>query len=133
MPTVGIAEAARLAGVNQSTVHRAMRAGKLSYTTDVAGKRRIDVAELGRAFAIRLPAEATSRGGNNAGGRDRSIAGSHCGAGGNDSRTVAAPRQERSRARAHSGAAKRALNAPAGGQRAGSLPAGAAVVVAKVV
>ena len=66
MPTVGIAEAARLAGVNQSTVHRAMRAGKLSYTTDVAGKRRIDVAELGRAFAIRLPAEATSRGGNGA-------------------------------------------------------------------
>lgn len=53
MATVGIAAAARLAGVNASTVHRAMRAGRLSYTTDPAGKRRIDVAELGRVFELK--------------------------------------------------------------------------------
>ena len=62
MPTVGIAEAARLAGVNQSTVHRAMRAGKLSYTTNGAGKRRIDVAELDRTFGVK-DAEALLGGG----------------------------------------------------------------------
>jgi hypothetical protein len=66
MSTVGIAQAARLAGVNQSTMHRAMRAGKLSYTTDAAGKRRIDVAELGRVFAIKMPTDDDLRAGNGA-------------------------------------------------------------------
>ena len=62
MPTVGIAEAAKLAGVNQSTVHRAMRSGRLSYSTDPTGKRRIDVAELGRVFELKAEADSTMLG-----------------------------------------------------------------------
>ena len=53
MASIGIAAAARLAGVNASTVHRAMQSGRLSYSTDSAGHRRIDVAELGRAFELK--------------------------------------------------------------------------------
>ena len=47
-----IYEAARLSGRNQSTLHRAMKAGRLSYTVDAAGQRRIDTAELDRVFGI---------------------------------------------------------------------------------
>jgi predicted site-specific integrase-resolvase len=53
MASIGLSEAARLAGRNQSTIHRAMKAGRLSYTTDEAGERRVDVAELERVFGIR--------------------------------------------------------------------------------
>jgi septal ring factor EnvC (AmiA/AmiB activator) len=66
MATVGIAEAARMAGVAQSTVHRAMQAGRLSYTIDPAGKRRIDVAELQRVFEIKPAHEADLAGSNGA-------------------------------------------------------------------
>lgn len=66
MTTVGIAEAARMAGVAQSTVHRAMQAGRLSYTIDPAGKRRIDVAELQRVFEIKGAETAGFVGGNGA-------------------------------------------------------------------
>jgi hypothetical protein len=66
MATVGIAEAARMAGVAQSTVHRAMQAGRLSYTTDPAGKRRIDVSELQRVFEIKSAEAAGLMGGNGA-------------------------------------------------------------------
>jgi hypothetical protein len=52
MGAIGLAEAARLAGKNQSTIHRAMKAGRLSYTRDEAGERRIDVAELERVFGV---------------------------------------------------------------------------------
>jgi hypothetical protein len=50
MAAVGIAEAARMAGVAQSTLHRAMRAGRLAFTKDEVGLRRIDVAELERVY-----------------------------------------------------------------------------------
>jgi DNA-binding transcriptional MerR regulator len=66
MAIVGIAEAARMAGVAQSTVHRAMQAGRLSYTTDPTGKRRIDVAELQRVFEIKGAETAGFAGGNGA-------------------------------------------------------------------
>jgi hypothetical protein len=52
MASVGLTEAARLVGRNQSTVHRAMQTGRLSYTTDSAGKRVVDTAELDRVFGI---------------------------------------------------------------------------------
>jgi hypothetical protein len=55
MAAVGIAEAARMAGVAQSTLHRAMRAGRLAFIKDEAGLRRIDVAELERVFGTLSP------------------------------------------------------------------------------
>jgi hypothetical protein len=51
MATIGLAEAAKLTGRNQSTIHRAMKNGRLSYTVSDSGERQIDVAELQRAFA----------------------------------------------------------------------------------
>jgi hypothetical protein len=55
MAAIGLAEAARMTGRNPSTIHRALKAGRLSYTKDAAGERRIDVAELERVFGIKLP------------------------------------------------------------------------------
>jgi hypothetical protein len=49
---VGLSEAARLTGKNQSTIHRAMRAGRLAYSAGAAGERTIDTAELDRVFPI---------------------------------------------------------------------------------
>lgn len=57
MPLVGLKEAARLTGKNQSTIHRAMKASRLSYTTSDTGERLIDPAELDRVFAIKPPAQ----------------------------------------------------------------------------
>jgi hypothetical protein len=51
---IGLRQAARLSGKNQSTLHRAMKAGRLSYTTDAAGQRRIDTAELDRVFGVTI-------------------------------------------------------------------------------
>jgi hypothetical protein len=44
-----------MTGRNQSTVHRAMRMGRLSFTVNEAGERRIDVSELERVFGIKSP------------------------------------------------------------------------------
>lgn len=55
MAEIGLAEAARLTGKNRSTLHRAMKTGRLSYTVNDAGERRIDVAELQRVFDLRSP------------------------------------------------------------------------------
>jgi hypothetical protein len=51
---IGLRQAARLTGRNQSTLHRAMKAGRLSYTVDAAGQRRIDTAELDRVFGVNM-------------------------------------------------------------------------------
>ena len=48
MAKVGLKQAAELTGRNQSTIHRAMKNGKLSYTVDDNGQRWIDPAELER-------------------------------------------------------------------------------------
>jgi hypothetical protein len=53
MASIGLSEAARLTGRNQSTIHRAMKAGRLSYTVDETGERRIDTSELARVFPIK--------------------------------------------------------------------------------
>jgi hypothetical protein len=52
MATIGVSEAARMVGRDVSTLHRMMKAGRLSYTTDSSGRRRLDPAELGRLFEI---------------------------------------------------------------------------------
>jgi hypothetical protein len=66
MAAVGIAEAARLAGVAQSTLHRAMMTGRLAYAKDSAGLRKIEVAELGRVFEIKRGKDDLFRSGNGA-------------------------------------------------------------------
>src|SRR4051795_12694965 len=53
MPAVGLSEAAKLTGRNQSTIHRAMKMGRLAFTVADSGERRIDVAELERAFGLK--------------------------------------------------------------------------------
>jgi predicted site-specific integrase-resolvase len=50
---LGLSEAARLVGRDASTLHRAMKTGRLSYTVDAAGKRQLDPAELERVFGVR--------------------------------------------------------------------------------
>jgi hypothetical protein len=52
MATIGVSEAARMVGRDVSTLHRMMKSGRLSYTTDSSGRRRLDPAELGRLFEI---------------------------------------------------------------------------------
>jgi hypothetical protein len=54
MALVGLHEASRLVGRNRSTLHRAMKDGRLSYTRGETGERRIDVAELERVFGTRV-------------------------------------------------------------------------------
>jgi hypothetical protein len=63
---IGLAEAVRLTGRNQSTIHRAMKAGRLSFTKDETGERRIDVAELERVFGVKLQRVANLNRGNGA-------------------------------------------------------------------
>src|SRR4051794_3724515 len=53
MPAVGLSEAAKLTGRNQSTIHRAMKTGRITFTVADSGERRIDVAELERAFGLK--------------------------------------------------------------------------------
>jgi hypothetical protein len=50
---LGLSEAARLVGRDVSTLHRAMKAGRLAYSLDRAGKRQLDSAELERVFGLR--------------------------------------------------------------------------------
>jgi hypothetical protein len=52
MATVGVTQAAKLTGRDPSTIFRALRTGRLSYTKDEAGNRRIDIAELERLYPI---------------------------------------------------------------------------------
>jgi hypothetical protein len=58
MPSVGLSEAAKLTGRNQSTIHRAMKVGRLAYTVEASGERRIDVSELDRVFGVKTDASA---------------------------------------------------------------------------
>jgi hypothetical protein len=50
MANIGLSEAARLTGRPRSTLHRAMKAGRLSYTVGPDGARLIDPAELERIY-----------------------------------------------------------------------------------
>jgi hypothetical protein len=52
MATVGVTQAAKLTGRDPSTIFRALRTGRLSYTKDETGNRRIDIAELERLYPI---------------------------------------------------------------------------------
>ena len=50
MAFLSISAAARAAGVDRSTIRRAVKSGRLSTTTDASGQRGIDTSELLRAF-----------------------------------------------------------------------------------
>jgi hypothetical protein len=50
MPLLGLREAAEMVGKNESTIHRAMKSGRLSFTVGPNGERQLDPAELERAF-----------------------------------------------------------------------------------
>lgn len=52
MAKVGVQRAAELTGRSKSTIQRAMNIGKLSYETDLNGRRVVDVSELDRAFGL---------------------------------------------------------------------------------
>lgn len=54
MALVGLKRASELTGKNQSTIHRAMKSGRISYSTNDSGERLVDTAELHRVFPIHL-------------------------------------------------------------------------------
>ena len=60
MALLNFTAASRAAGVNRSTVVRALKSGRLSATTNDAGERCIDTAELLRVFGP-LKADARPR------------------------------------------------------------------------
>jgi hypothetical protein len=58
---VGLNEAARLTGKDQSTITRACQAGRLSFSKDKSGSRVFDIAELERAYGpLHKPEEQTA-------------------------------------------------------------------------
>ena len=53
MALVGLKRASELTGKNQSTIHRAMKAGRLSYSLGESGERLLDTSELTRLFPLK--------------------------------------------------------------------------------
>jgi hypothetical protein len=53
MALVGLKRASELTGKNQSTIHRAMKAGRLSYSLSDSGERLLDTSELNRLFPVK--------------------------------------------------------------------------------
>ena len=53
MALVGLKRASELTGKNQSTIYRAMKAGRLSYSLGESGERLLDTSELTRLFPLK--------------------------------------------------------------------------------
>jgi len=53
MTLIGLTEASKLTGKDKTTIHRAMKSGRLSFTVGGDGDRQIDPAELERVFPIK--------------------------------------------------------------------------------
>jgi hypothetical protein len=62
MAMLNITQAARAAGVDRATVHRALKSGRLSATVDDTGARAIDTAELHRVFPLRATGDPVTAG-----------------------------------------------------------------------
>lgn len=62
MAKVSLHRATQLTGKARSTIHRAMRVGRVSYETDDHGVRHIDVSELERAFGLLPPSPPEGNG-----------------------------------------------------------------------
>lgn len=73
MAGIYLREAAKLAGVNPSTLHRAMKNGKLSFTLDGDGQRLIDPAELDRWKSDYQPQNGSNRGKTDASDSPQSV------------------------------------------------------------
>ena len=74
MAAIGLAEAARLTGKNQSTIHRAMKTGRLSFSLGPGGEREIDPAELHRVFGVAVGGSPPRNGATDAAGLHRNSA-----------------------------------------------------------
>ena len=61
MPQLSITDAAHTVGVNRSTIHRAIKTGKLSATIMDDGRRVINPSELERAFPSDRPKKQVTR------------------------------------------------------------------------
>jgi len=72
MMLIGLTEASKLTGKDKTTIHRAMKSGRLSFTVGDDGDRQIDPAELERVFPIKL-----QDGGPEVAARNRKKAGSN--------------------------------------------------------
>lgn len=59
MAMLNISQAARMAGVDRATIHRAIASGRLSATLDENGRRVIDPAELARVFSVKPTASVS--------------------------------------------------------------------------
>lgn len=62
MAKVGAQRAAELTGISKSTIQRAMKSGKISYTVADNGYREIDVSELERVYGLQNTTTATTTG-----------------------------------------------------------------------
>lgn len=60
MALVSVTEAARLTGKNRATIHRYIKQGKLSQSTDAAGSKKIETSELLRVFGAISASPATA-------------------------------------------------------------------------
>jgi hypothetical protein len=59
MSKVGLMKAAELTGKSASTIHRAMKAGRLSFDMNEHGERVVDASELFRVFPPKASEEAS--------------------------------------------------------------------------
>lgn len=62
MTQLSLGEAAKICGRNRTTIFRAMKSGRLSFSVNGAGERQVDLAELERVF----PTATTERNSSNA-------------------------------------------------------------------
>ena len=59
MTKVGAQRAAEITGISKSTIQRAMKSGKLSFTRNENGHREIDVSELERVYGLKAGLDNT--------------------------------------------------------------------------
>lgn len=60
MALVSVTEAARLTGKNRATIHRYIKQGKLSQSTDATGSKKVETSELLRVFGTISASPATT-------------------------------------------------------------------------
>ncbi len=65
MPDMTLSEAARWAGVTRATIHKALKAGRLSGRQETSGEWRIEPSELERVYRPGKPVDALRDGVSN--------------------------------------------------------------------
>lgn len=74
MALVSVTEAARLTGKNRATIHRYIKQGKLSQTSDATNGKKVDTSELIRVFGSLTATPATLPQGDATPKTDQSVA-----------------------------------------------------------